>query len=174
MRNTSYTKKGFTLIELIVVFSITTILSTIGVASFVSYSRQEAVTTGTAELKTMLNRAKSLTLSQVKPNQCSSTQQFNGYKVLVCCSSGNLCPQPCQLSGSYELQVVCANNPVAIDMRNLPKQVTVDTGLSNTTSRSFWFQPITAAVIGAGKIMINGVGYNKTQTLTVSSTGIIQ
>lgn len=174
MRNTSYTKKGFTLIELIVVFSITTILSTLGVASFVAFSRQEAVTTGTSELKTMLNRAKSLTLSQVKPGQCSDTQQFNGYKVLVCCTSGNLCPQPCQLNGDYELQVVCANNPVAIDKRTFPKQVTVDTSLSNTTSRSFWFQPLTAAVIGAGKVMIKGLGYNKTETLTVSSTGIIQ
>ena len=174
MRKTSYTKSGFTLIELIVVFSITTILSMVGIASFVTFSRQEAVTTGTSELKTMLTRAKSLTFSQVKPNQCTATQQFNGYKVLVCCSSGNLCPQPCQLGGDYELQVVCANNPVSIDTRTFAKQVTVDTTLSKTTSRSFWFQPVTAAVVGAGKVTIKGIGYNKTATLTVSSTGIIQ
>ncbi len=161
------------MIELIVVFSITAILSTIGIASFVSYSQQEAVITSAAEAKTMIAKAKSLTTSQVKPSQCTANQQFGGYKVLFCCNSGGSCPA-CQLTGDYELQVVCAGNPIAIDSRTFPSKVTVDNGVSNTTSRSFWFQPISGGVIGTGKVSITGIGYSKLQTITVTSTGVIE
>src|SRR3989344_5954196 len=82
--NTSSSKSkdgaGFTLIELIVVFSIFSILSALGLASFVTYSRAQAVTTERNNLIQTLNVAKSRAQSQVKPSTCTT---LVGYSVVL-------------------------------------------------------------------------------------------
>ena len=57
--------EGFTLLELIVVFSIIAILSTIGVASYTSYARQQLLQGAVNDLSAVLNTAKSKASSQV-------------------------------------------------------------------------------------------------------------
>jgi prepilin-type N-terminal cleavage/methylation domain-containing protein len=59
-------KKGFTLIELIVVFTVLAILSTIGTISLVSYSRAQTLNQATNDLVQTLDTAKSLSGSQLK------------------------------------------------------------------------------------------------------------
>lgn len=74
-------KKGFTLIELLVSLSVVAILSTIGLAAYVEYSRQAALETAAASLKSALYDARSRALSQKKPEVCNGS--FQGYQVLV-------------------------------------------------------------------------------------------
>src|SRR5260221_9581049 len=80
-------ERGFTLIELIIVFSVTAILSMIGIASFVAFSQSQNMTNAILDLKTMLLTARSNALSQVKPSVCG-VQQLQGFQVNVCCSGG--------------------------------------------------------------------------------------
>src|SRR5579872_5583919 len=83
---------GFTLIELIVVFSVMVILSSIGIASFVVYSHSQAVDTNMKEFKTMLFTARSNALSQLRDTGCFANgftgqgYQLAGYQVVACCS----------------------------------------------------------------------------------------
>src|SRR5437879_989228 len=80
---------GFTIIELLLVFSLLAIISVISFASFSAYNTSQKLATATLDLKNTLEYAKSQTASQV--NTCASGQQFLGYKVLMCCQGGS-CP----------------------------------------------------------------------------------
>ena len=66
----TFSEKGFTLLELIVVFSIIAILSTIGLASFVNYSKAQILQGSANDIISTLNTAKSKAASQIKPNTC--------------------------------------------------------------------------------------------------------
>jgi len=61
-----HSSKGFTLIELIVAFSIISIISVVGFASFVTYSRTQAIDNEANQLVSTLNLAKAKAQSQVK------------------------------------------------------------------------------------------------------------
>src|SRR5689334_17105374 len=111
----SFSKQaGFTLIELIVVFSIITILSSVGIAGFVTFSHSQTVDTYMKEFKTTLLTARSRALSQLRDQACFSSgfssqgYELQGYQVVACCSFGTLClNQTCHNSAnSYELQAV--------------------------------------------------------------------
>lgn len=162
--------KGFTLIELIVVFSVMAIISTVGIASFASYNNSQKLKNAALDMKTMLQQARSQASSQVKPNACGV---FQGYEVRVCCvSNGTNCPT-CLASGDYELDAVCSSSPngVLINSTKLVGGVSVDT--ADTTARSFLFIPITGGVAQGGKVVLQGANSAK-QTITVTSTGVIQ
>lgn len=84
---------GFTLIELIVAFSIIAILSTVGIASFVSYSRTQAVNTEASNIVSVLNLARAKTQSQVNP--CEDSETLVGYQLKVVNDT------------NYQLEYVC-------------------------------------------------------------------
>lgn len=116
MKNT-----GFTTIELLIVFSIIAILSMVGIAAFVNYSRTQALNTATSELVTLLNTARSRAQSQVKPSVCS-TQELNGYEVRLCGIDSSECINS---SGyNYELDVKCGGNPHLVEGKKLPANIT--------------------------------------------------
>lgn len=149
---------GFTLIELSVVISILSILTTLGIASFVNYSRSQALQTAVSDLTTSLNLAKSRALSQVKPEQCSA-QSLDGYKIVV---SSN--------SGSYDLDAVCAGNTYKIQTTVFDKNISVSS--EGTTSTSFFFPVISGPVTGFGSIVLTGFG--KSKTITVDQVGVVR
>src|SRR5260221_7288202 len=107
-------QRGFTLIELMVVFSVMVILSSVGIASFVSYSHSQQVDTNMKELKTSLFTARSRALSQLRDSSCFAPgftgvgYELKGYQVVMCCSFVPLCQQQqCNSNtNSYELQAV--------------------------------------------------------------------
>jgi prepilin-type N-terminal cleavage/methylation domain-containing protein len=84
---------GFTLIELVVAFSIMAILATVGIASFVSYSKAQSLQQAVNELSTTINTAKANAAAQTN-NKCSG-QVLNGYEVVLSDSS------------SYALYAIC-------------------------------------------------------------------
>jgi len=101
---------GFTLIELIIVFSIMVILSAIGIASYVSYSHSAGIDTNMKEFKTMLFTARSRALSQLRDSSCiasGATYELKGYQVVLCCSFSKCFSEVCNSTqNSYELQAV--------------------------------------------------------------------
>lgn len=179
MKQTAFlhNQKGFTLIELIVVFSIMSILALIGIAGFVSYSRTQTLNNTVADIKTLLASARSYTSSQVSTN-CPSGETFTGYQVRFCTtysgSTKQVCGQ-CSAKADYELDLVCNNTVVypSVVTKQLPASVQVVGSLC----QYFQFNPISSAVVGAGSITVQyNVSGNiiKSQTISVSSAGLVQ
>ncbi len=152
-------KNGFTLIELIVAFSVISILATVGVASFVSYSRLQTLQTATYELSTTLGLARSRAYSQVKPSECTGQTSLDGYRVTLSVSDN-----------SYVLDAICSGSSHTELAKTLPKDITFDR--LQSTSTSFLFPVIAGGVVGAGKIVVSG--YGQTKTITVNSAGDIR
>lgn len=169
-----YTSQGFTFIELLVVFSITAILSTLGIASFVTYSRAQDLRNALYDLSTLLNSAKSSAQTQVKPaGMCLSSDILKSYSVYLCCSGAG-CPSCVNSSDNIELVVSCGNKPdQLIQAKQFPNGVSVNTAPGQTTSRSFSFMPINGGVTGVGKVVLNGYN-NQTKSINVNAAGVIQ
>ncbi|MEX2007565.1 MAG: prepilin-type N-terminal cleavage/methylation domain-containing protein [Candidatus Levyibacteriota bacterium] len=149
---------GFTLIEISVVVSILSILTTLGIASFVNYSRNQSLQTAALDLVTTLNLAKSRSFSQVKPSECVN-QSLEGYRVSILASDDG-----------YQLHAICSGNVYEIKEETFPQGITVSS--DGTTSRSFLFPVISGGVVGAGSVVITG--YGNSRTITVDSVGTVK
>ncbi|MCL6096138.1 MAG: prepilin-type N-terminal cleavage/methylation domain-containing protein [Patescibacteria group bacterium] len=161
-KNQNYpgTSKGFTLLELIIVFSVISILSTVGIASFVDYSRAQSLQSAASSLESTLNLAKSRANSQVKPSLCS-TETLSGYQVDVLSDT------------TYSLSVVCLGVH-AIQTTALPDngKIKFNLGAGQTTATSIFFPIIKGGVRGAGNIVLTG--YNQSKCVNVSSGGVVK
>src|SRR3989344_2199444 len=102
-------RKGFTLIELTIVFSVIAILSVIGLSVSIDYNRTQIVNSAYEELKTTINTAKSRASSQRKPTDCTGT--LSGYQVVID-----------QATSQYYLYAVCPDI-VFLKMVKLPQNV---------------------------------------------------
>ncbi|MBI4078676.1 MAG: prepilin-type N-terminal cleavage/methylation domain-containing protein [Candidatus Levybacteria bacterium] len=88
--------KGFTLIELMIILTAITIISGVGITSFVSYNNLQTLNKASSELTTAFLVAKSRALSQVKPESCVGELQGHGiyiegaqiYQSFAACSGG--------------------------------------------------------------------------------------
>jgi len=151
--------EGFTLIELVVAFSIMAILGTVGIASFVSYSRSQSLQQATNDLTMTINTARAKSLAQVS-NICSGSGVFNGYDVVIS-------------TNSYNLNAECSGSNVLIKSTPFPTGVS----LHNPPSPPI---TITFAVLSGGvtvtptaaNIQIDGVSGSK--KFTIDSGGNIQ
>jgi len=163
------TQTGFTLIELIVVFSVIAILSTIGTVSLVSYSRAQVLSQTTSDLVQALNTAKSLSASQLK------TLNKNG-KTLRC--------QNFQTLGGYGVQINAAQKYYALYMEcvasgietqntsvewqtKFPDNVTVDPA---TNATDVFFPVLSGGIIAKGSSTADSVvlkSYGNTKTIKI-------
>ncbi len=150
--------EGFTLIELVIVFTIIIILSSVGLASFSSYSKQQALQTAAFDVETMINVAKSRTLSQVKPGDCSGLT-LEGYEIIFNKSTGQ-----------YNLQVLCGGTffPVP-SAKTLPNGIYFDA----STVDSITFTVFGASPSTGGQVIVKENGLATTKTITVSTLGSI-
>lgn len=155
---------GFTLMELLVVFSIIGILASVSVASFVDYSRTQELKAATSEVSTLLSQAKSKAQSQIKPSSCGSSS-LEGYEVRIC----GLVGSSCSTANTYALYVRCGTATSQISVKRLPKDITFLQ--SETTSVSYFFRVLHRGVEGAGNVALTA--YNKTQTISVNQVGAI-
>lgn len=148
---------------MIVVFSVMSVLSTIAIASFVSYNKVQVLQTATSDLSSTLALAKSQALSQIKPTQCSNLI-LNGYQVVLNVANN-----------SYHLDAVCSsvpcNSAIVMQTSTLPKNVSFD-GVK-TTSTCFFFPVIVNGVRGTGTIYLNAYGLPP-KTVTVDGVGAIK
>lgn len=150
-----YAQKGFTLIEILVVVSITAILGVVSIASFTSYSDNRTLESATDDVVSILNTAKSRSLSQVKPAACG-TQTLQGYRVLI------TIPGP-----TYDLLVVCGTNTYLVERKKLPNKVTFMTGSTTTIS----FRVLNGSA-NPGTITLSGFG--KTNAVQIDVTGNVR
>lgn len=145
---------GFTLIELMVVISITAVLGTLGIAGYVNFNRTQVLQAASNEVVTILNLAKSRAQSQIKPPAlCSSSQTLDGYEVKI--------TQP----KDYALYLRCSGSSKQVDewVRELPNDISFD------ASQTFFFPIQTGGVQASGsgpwRIIISGYGRSKTITI---------
>ena len=154
--------KGFTLIELVVVFSVIAVLSSIGIASFVESSRNATLQSAVNEVTSILNIAKSRALSQTKPTDLvcgiTSVDSLSGYRVNINTTKPNI-----------SLVAVCGITPDSIQgyQYSLPDGITLPVG-----NDSYFFPVLTHGVDHSGLIIIKGYG-NKQTTITVNKSGVI-
>ncbi len=151
--------KGFTLIELIIVIAVSAVLSVIGIAAFVTYSRAQVLTAATQDVATMLQVAKSRAQSQVKPDAgACATSTLDGYKVVI--TATNI----------YKLVAVCGSNdsPITDQEKTLRNATFSD----SSVGRFFFFRVLSGSFEGASEAVISA--YEKSKAITVSSSGIIQ
>ena len=164
---------GFTLIELIIVFSVMAILSSIGIASFASYANSQKLRSAALDVKTVLQQARSQAFTQVKPVSCTGAGAFQGYEVRLCGVSGTNCSSTG--NNDYELDAMCDSTAIVVSATKFVSGVSVDTG--KTTQGTFHFTPITGGIAnltsGKATIVLDGANASS-QTITVMSAGVIQ
>ena len=147
-------QKGFTLIELMVVLSITAVLGTLGIAGFMTYNQTQVLQTSASEVVTMLNLAKSRAQSQIKPFALCPSGTLDGYSVKIV------------QDRSYALWLKCSGLDVKINEqdKNLPS------GLRFTSSIIFFFPVQTGGVQALGEFAISSSD-GKKKTIKVNSLG---
>lgn len=142
-------QKGFTLIELMVVLSVTAVLGTLGIAGFVIYNQIQVLQSATSDVVTVLNLAKSRAQSQIKPSGC--TGELSGYNVVI------------TTPRTYTLYVRCSSDVKIGQDKLLPES------LSFELSKSFFFPIQIGGVEKDGQIVISG--YGKEKTIMINSFG---
>jgi prepilin-type N-terminal cleavage/methylation domain-containing protein len=165
-----HSSSGFTLIELVVAFSIMAILGTVGIASFVNYSRAQALQQAVNNFSTALNTVKAASVAQV--------QNLNVNGQNLACVSGSIDGLGIAIgyhANSYTFYVKCSGAP-------LPTYSSVDTNLptnvnfgSNTTSNVF-FPVLTGGVTGSGNVVFvsPAIFGLSSKTVIIDSGGNIQ
>jgi len=152
-------KSGFTLIELVVIFSTIAVLSVIGLSVSIDYNRTQIVNTAYEEFKAALNTAKSRALSQSKPEGCTGTLVSSDVVI------GNIINN----RYTYELRLFCSGAPqYFIKAFYLPAGVTFEPYNPNYTI-SF---PALKGGSSGGTVTIKG--YNKVRTIEVDTAGNIK
>ena len=147
-------KHGYTLIELLTVFSIIAVITSITLASFSSIKSTQANSDAVDDFVSLLQQAKSSALSQVKPSDCYN-QTLGGYQVVI--TSTNM----------YELDYVCGSVQHTVTKHNLPSQVY----FANTSSSRIFFTVPGGTVSAPATVTIISNGNNK--NITVNSSGTI-
>ena len=145
-------QRGFTLIEILIVFTIIGVLTSLGIAAYASYNSLQVVQTSASDVGNMLTTARSRALSQVKPSTCG-TNVLSGYQVDLS-----------QSGSSYTLSAVCGSKQ-PMKTSSLPPQVTFDV----STPASVFFAVSSGTVATPATIKVNG--YGRTKTITISGTG---
>jgi Tfp pilus assembly protein FimT len=146
-------ERGFTLVEMLLVFALMVIMITMGIASFTSYGKRQDLQTAVSGVTSYLNLAKSRSASQVKPSQCG-IGQLQGYIVGVTVGGG-----------AYTLRVACGGSSYLISSDNLPKNITFLTGSSN----QIFFNVLDGTAV-PGSILVGGNGMSKTISVDVIGT----
>lgn len=173
-------ESGFTLIELIVAFSIVAILSVVGIASFVSYSRVQAVDTEAEQVIAALNLAKAKAQAQVKPEGCSTSTDpsrhytLKGYRFFVNNTNETfrvraLCVPP---GGSVAQEFDITLEGSSQVYHQVPSPIDIDASAQNID-----FNVISGNVSTSATITLTGnwTGQNPiVKTITIQSNGNIQ
>jgi prepilin-type N-terminal cleavage/methylation domain-containing protein len=159
---------GFTLIEILVVFSIVTILSGIGVAAFASYSRTQQLAQSANNIKLLVSEARFNSLSGVKTNR-----DQNGNTIT--CGNESLIGYFVNVSGTdqVELSMECANvSSQTVKVVTLPRGYTFGDA---TTCTQFRFDSLSATAGGVPCTMVlSGYGFTKTISIDIAGNASVQ
>lgn len=185
-----FNPKGFTLIELIIVFTVIAILSAGGIAAFVAYSQTQSLSNDRENIITILNLAKANTSSQFKPTSSTQCQGIlEGYSVVFTTSGAS--------ANTYDLYVRCTGNPTTpsrlreVKMNDNPYKLSngvtfITSGTNPMYVSSVFFTVLTGGIEvknlingnescsnNSCRIVIDGFGKGP-KTITIDSSGSIK
>lgn len=148
--------RGFTLIEMLVVFAIIGTLTLTGVTSFFAYSRGQDFQTSVANVSHALNDIRTRAILQAKPSQCG-IKPLRYYQMNIT-SPGS----------TYKINVMCDTTLTTLQTNTLPNGVT----FTNVAPVTINF--LSSSGITPQKTTITIKGSNgQTRTITVDITGVI-
>ena len=150
-------QKGFTLVELLVVFTIMSMITAMSIITFSSYNRTQIFKTTVSDVTDSLNLVRSRAISRVKPSVCG-TKPLQGYEFWY--------PVP-PASNYYRISVLCGGTYNILYRVSLPANVTFTTPSGTTT----FFNVSTGTVSTPTTITLSG--YGKTATISVGQTGVV-
>ncbi|PIT89375.1 MAG: hypothetical protein COU27_00570 [Candidatus Levybacteria bacterium CG10_big_fil_rev_8_21_14_0_10_36_7] len=158
-------KLGFTIIELLVVFSLVGVISGLGFVSMVSYSRQQVLVQGSNNLKLDFDQAKFNALSAVKPVACTDNNSLTGYKIVICSNAS------CVNSGvDYEIVALCGVTEIVTNSRKLDQNLNFNP--QTTTCSVITFTALSGAATGTNcDVVIEGYG-NQTKIVIDASGNV--
>lgn len=134
-------KCGFTLIEILVTISIIGILSSIGLASYINFNRQQLVIQSARKILDDMRLAQSLASNNQKPDGCGT---LSGYSFSV---SGT----------GYTIKADCSSGGVVVKTGSIPANLTV-TGFSKVEFKVLR-QPVKTT--GGNSLTVTGFGVSK-------------
>lgn len=138
--------KGFTLVELLVVISIICILSVVGIASYMNFSRSQTVTQAAKKIVQDIRLAQSLANNNQKPEL-------------------NICPSGCQTLDGYTFSLDHSSRNYTISANCLPV-VACSSIKSETLASGFDFSGLTIVKF---KVLRRGMEFTGGKTLTVTA-----
>jgi type II secretion system protein H len=156
----SITTKGYTLIEILIVFVIVGILFTIGYSSFQDYSRQQALLNVVRSIQTDLRSAQESAIAGNKPAGCSVL--LNGYQFSV--TSAN----------TYEIDANCTSNRIQVKTITLPAGITIANPNPNPVVFKALAQGTNIAKNASASVVITQTLTGKTRTITIGANGNVQ
>lgn len=151
--------KGFTLIELMVVTGILVVIGSIALSLYSGLALNRTLQSGTDNVVTVLNQAKSYSQSQVKSDNCGG--KLVSYSVVVVTNSK-----------CFSLNEICSSdaaNKAAIRTECLSTNVSF--GNNATITFPIQNQPVTCS-LNPCTILVNGQ-LNASKSITVDSEGVI-
>lgn len=152
---------GFTLIEIIIVFTVLAILSVIGIASYTKYNQTQILNNEANNLGTAIKVARSMALSQVKGSSICVSTSLSGYQVQIYV---NGLPSK---ANTYEIYAVCSDQT-----RNIITSYKLAPNiLIESTSPNLIFSPVITGGLTQGTIVLSG--YSNIKTLTIKPDGRI-
>lgn len=152
---------GFTLIELIVVFSVIAVISTVGVVSFTSYNKTSELNSAVSDTISFLNSAKSNSLSQIVPEECDvQGLALEGYEVRILSGGQN--------QSSIELWAKCASSYFMSKTLTLSSNIAITAPVSPD---NIFFYPLFSKEVSGGQICLEGFDLEK--AVNVSSLGTV-
>jgi prepilin-type N-terminal cleavage/methylation domain-containing protein len=154
---------GFTLIELMVVFSLMALVSGIGFVSFSSYNQKQIVNQAAQDIKLIFDNAKFNALSSVKVSSSCKNSTLVGYKIVLCSKASCLG----SVADSYEIDVMCSDVDSLLYSKKLPQNVTIDEA---STCEVVKYNTLSNFVEG-GPCEIIVTGYNISNTIQIDSGG---
>ncbi len=159
---------GFTIIELLVVFALIAILSGIGIASFVSYSRSQELNQVSNDIKLLITQAKFNSLNVVRSVRtesgttiaCGSNESLSGYSVGVVGTTRLELRQICTVAGSRLVKSIA-----------LPQNISFAGASPATSCTLITFGSLSASVSGV-PCVLRVVGFGgQIKTLTIDAIG---
>jgi len=110
---------GFTIIELLVVFTVMVLIAGVSFVAFVSYNRRQVVEQSVLDYKLMIEKAKFNALSRVGPDK----RVADGGDISNCSTLQKYEIRVGQDQKTYSLHVVCDNGEAVILTKELPDDV---------------------------------------------------
>jgi Tfp pilus assembly protein FimT len=146
---------GFTLIEILIAFAVSSVIAGISFTSFNAYSNTQIFNQNVSNVVDLLGIARSRSISQVKPASCG-TSPLEGYEVRVT-TSGT----------AYSYYVKCGGSSYLMESKKLHSELI----FANNSAASVHFNVLNGTVSLPGDIIISGFG--KANTIIVEKSGKI-